>query len=189
MENLILNKTAFEMVQTVVPFAKKLTNFALRGVYLYDEGNVRNYVCTDGHILIEVQAPVQGESIESPFLIEMEKEINLKKHRLDTLAMMCVRGFGDSEEAKFSILDNVYKLTREYTYPHYRKAIPDENTPQANFYTMFGSEYIAILKRLGDLHCVIPQMKGPDFCAMWKRELDNDLKLTVCLMPVRLTKE
>lgn len=186
MKNLTLNKTAFEMVQLLVPHVD-INRPQLKGVYLYDEGTTRNYVCTNGHMLIEVQAPVEGNPIDEPFLIEMEKELNLKKYRFGDMEALVVSDFNSDDYGKMSLLDKVYNVTKDNGYPaDYRKIIPNENTKKADFYTMFGSEYVAILKRLGDLHCVIPQMEAIDKCAMWKKELGNGLKLTVCLMSVRV---
>lgn len=173
-------KVSLNLINAVVPaVSKEASRYYLNGVYIEDKDGFRHYTATNGHVLLTAREPVEGEPMESPMIVKIQKAIKTKFNHVDLQIVNkdTVLLFADSKLV-FDVIDA--------TYPEYERVIPADTTPKAESYAIFDPEYLEIINKFVGSKTKRPLMETCQSAALWiVEDTKEGIVKKAVLMPMR----
>ena len=179
MKEITINLKFIDDCMSVV--SKEESRYFLMGVLIKDTNGMRQYVGTNGHILVFHQEEALGENIDTEIILKPLSKIKIRKK--------------SEEEDKYGILqiiDHETALIRsnnqkiacdiiDGTYPDFEKIIPNQETEEATKYIKFNPSYMRIVDSIIGPDAGAPQIAEDMGPCLWEKD---DCK--VVLMPMRI---
>lgn len=132
-------KINIEAINSVLPATNKKEKGRsyLNGVYVEDKDGFRHYTATEGHILFTVKTEIDGDSLEKPLILKINKPLKYKNYTVGDLQVVddeTVVVKTNQEKVAVDIVDG--------TYPDYERVIPPENTKKASEFALFDPDFL-----------------------------------------------
>lgn len=132
-----------EAINSVLPAtSKEKGRIYLNGIYVEDKDGFRHYTATDGHILFTVKDEIDGDFLEKPLTLKINKPLKYKGSVIGTMQIVDAETVvikTHQEKVAVDIID--------CTYPDYERVIPSEDTQRASEFALFDPD---LLKKVYD---------------------------------------
>lgn len=157
-------KINIEALNSVLPATnkKEMGYFWLKGVFVEDKEGWRHYTATDGHILFTVKDEIEGDSLEKPLILKINKPLKYKNYTVGDLQVVddeTVVIKTNQEKVAVDIIDGIF--------PDYERVIPSEDTPKASEFALFDPDLLKKVYDFIELKCKVPLMENANTAALY----------------------
>jgi len=153
----------------------------ITGIFIQDDGGLRHYVGTNGHIIVHACEKIDAEELKDGIIVKLASKIGKTD---PTFPHAQLEIFDD----KVGILYAEPLVACEIIdgeYPAYKKVIP-ETDKLATEYTAFNPDYMKIVKKILGSSSIQPIQENANQVALWEKEVNGWL-FQIALMPVKLS--
>lgn len=161
--------------------SKDKARAAINGIFIQDDGGLRHYVGTNGHILVHACEKIDTEELKDGIIVKLCSKIGKTD---PTFPHAQLEIFDD----KVGILHAEPLVACEIIdeiYPNYKMSIP-KTDKLATEYTAFNPDYMNIVKKILGSSSIQPIQGDANQAALWEKEVNGWL-FQIVLMPVRLS--
>lgn len=154
---------------------------AINGIFIQDDGGLRHYVGTNGHILVHACEKIDTEELKDGIIVKLCSKIGKTD---PTFPHAQLEIFDD----KVGILHAEPLVACEIIdeiYPNYKMSVP-KTDKLATEYTAFNPDYMNIVKKILGSSSIQPIQGDANQAALWEKEVNGWL-FQIVLMPVRLS--
>jgi hypothetical protein len=156
-------KINIEAINSVLPaVSKEEVKYYMGGVNIEDKDGFRHYTATDGHILFTIKDEIDGDFLEKPLILKINKPLKYKNYTVGDLQVVddeTVVIKTNQEKVAVDIIDS--------TFPDVSRVIPPEYTPKAKEYAIFDPEYMKEVNKFIGTKGKIPLMENAKSPALW----------------------
>lgn len=161
--------------------SKDETRRAINGIFIKDDGGLRHYVGTNGHILVHACEKLDDTELKDGIIVKLAGKIgktdpNFPHAQLDI--------FDDKVGILYAEPMVACEIIDE-EYPAYQKSIP-QSEKLATEYTAFNPDYMKIVKKILGSSSIQPIQETAKDAALWEKEV-NGCIFQIVLMPTRLS--
>lgn len=161
--------------------SKDKARSAINGIFIQDDGGLRHYVGTNGHILVHACEKIDTEELKDGIIVKLCSKIGKTD---PTFPHAQLEIFDD----KVGILHAEPLVACEIIdeiYPNYKMSVP-KTDKLATEYTAFNPDYMNIVKKILGSSSIQPIQGDANQAALWEKEVNGWL-FQIVLMPVRLS--
>lgn len=156
-----INIEALNSVLPATDKKEKGRNY-LNGIYVEDKEGWRHYTATDGHILFTVKDEIEGDSLEKPLILKINKPLKHKTYPFGGLQIVddeTVVIKTNQEKVAVDIIDCIY--------PDYERVIPSEDTQKASEFALFDPDLLKKVYDFIEKRNAIPLMENANTPALY----------------------
>jgi len=154
---------------------------AIGGIFIQDDGGLRHYVGTNGHILVHACEKIDTEELKDGIIVKLCSKIGKTDPAFPHAQL-------ETFDDKVGILHAEPLVACEIIdeiYPDYKISIP-KTDKLATEYTAFNPDYMNIVKKILGSSFIQPIQGDANQAALWEKEVNGWL-FQIVLMPVRLS--